>query len=320
MSKVLAIFGATGTQGGAVLNFVLNDPELASTYTIRAITRDVGSLSARELREKKKVEVVRGDVYDRASLETAMTGVHTVFAMTTPVFGPNSLEAEYNNAKTIADVAVETKVQYLIFSSLPSPRKMSGGKYTGVTVFDAKAQAEQYIRGLPIRSAFFAGAYFFENIQQSFFFSSEPTLSGASNDDGKTWVIGRHISPQTSLPWIDATRDTGKFVGAILADPDKYEGKTFCAGAAFYTWERFAAIISKATGKKVVYRQIPVEDFRKTVPPVLGDIFADGFSSQEEFGYFGPDSEQLVAWAAANARGKLTTLEEYLEANPLKLE
>jgi len=43
------------------------------------------------------------------------------------------------------------------------------------------------------------------------------------------------------------------------------------------------------------------------------------FSYPEEFGYFSPDSEKLVAWAAENARGRLSTLEEYLETHPLQL-
>lgn len=50
------------------------------------------------------------------------------------------------------------------------------------------------------------------------------------------------------------------------------------------------------------------------------DVFVEGFSYQEEFGYFGPDSKNLVTWAADNARGgRLSFLEEYLETHPLQL-
>ncbi len=88
MSKILAVFGATGQQGGSVINYVLNDPELSENYKIRAITLDAQSENAKQLKEK--VEVVRGDVLNRASVETALTGEHTVFAMTTPSFGPDA--------------------------------------------------------------------------------------------------------------------------------------------------------------------------------------------------------------------------------------
>ena len=67
MPMILAIFGATGQQGSSIVDYVLNDPELSKQYTIRAITRDVDSDKAKQL--KKNVEVVRGDVLDRASLK-----------------------------------------------------------------------------------------------------------------------------------------------------------------------------------------------------------------------------------------------------------
>ncbi len=309
MSNILAVFGATGQQGGSVINYVLSDPELSQKYKIRAITRDITSEKAQQL--QGKVEVVQGDVLNRASLDTALTGAHTVFAMTTPSFGPNGLEIEYNSGKTIADVAVEKGAEYIIFSTLPPVKKISGGKYTKVTPFDAKAKAEQHIRGLHIKSAFLSPGYFMENLQ------SQPFLAPQQAPDG-TWELARHISPKTRVPFIDAVGDTGKFVGAILAEPDKYAGATFCAATALYSWEEIAAIMSEATGKTVVYKQIPLEDFKKSLP-FEADLFVEAFSYGEEFGYFGPDSDKLVAWAAENARGKLSTLAEYLETHPFRL-
>ena len=309
MSKILAVFGATGQQGGSVIDYVLNDPELSQKYKIRAISRDVASEKAKQLKEK--VEVVRGDVLNRASLETALTGAHTVFAMTTPSFGPDALEIEYNNGKTIADAAVEKGAEYIIFSTLPSIREISGGKYTKVTSFDAKAKVEQHIRGLPIKSAFSSAGFFMENFQG-------PVFSAPRQAPDGTWVMARHSSPKTQMPLIDATADTGKFVGAILAEPDKYKGKTFCAAEALYSWEEVAATMSKTLGKTVAYKQIPYEDFKESLafePEVLVEMF----SYQDEFGYYGPDTEKLVAWTAENARGRLTTLEEHLEAHPLPL-
>jgi hypothetical protein len=40
MSKVLVVFGATGQQGGSVVNCVINDPELSKQYKVRGVTRD----------------------------------------------------------------------------------------------------------------------------------------------------------------------------------------------------------------------------------------------------------------------------------------
>ncbi|KAL8905616.1 MAG: hypothetical protein Q9207_002526 [Kuettlingeria erythrocarpa] len=309
MSSTLAVFGATGKQGSSVINYVLNDPELSHKYKIRAITRDVNSGKAKTL--ATKVEVVHGDVRSRASLEIALTGVHTVFAMTTPSFGPGGLEIEYESAKTIADTAVETGTQYIIFSTLPSAKEISGGKYTKASHFEAKAQAERYIRGLPIKSAFYSPGFFMEN------FESLPFSAPQKAHDG-TWVLARHTSPKAPVPMIDAVGDTGKFIGAILGEPDRYEGKTFCAATALYTLEDVAAIMSEVTGKAVVAQQIPLEDFAKSTP-FVPDAVVEALAYGEEFGHYGPDSEKLVAWAAENARGKLSTLEEFLRAHPLEL-
>ena len=310
MSKILAVFGATGQQGGAVVDYVLNDPELSQAYRICAITRDANSKNAKRLQEK--VEVVQADVFNRASLETALTGAHTIFAMTTPSLGENAWEIEYNNGKRIADVAAEKHVQYIIFSTLPSVKDISGGKYTKISpFFDSKAKAEQYIRGLPIKSAFYSPACFMENFQ-----SPNPQAPQKSPDG--TWVLARHISPKTRSHFIDAVGDTGKFIGAILAKPDKFEGKTLCAASALYSWEEVAAIMSAVMGKTIVYKQISLEEF-KDIMPFEPDLFAEAISYEEEFSYWGPDSEKEAAWAAKNARGELSTLQAYLERHPLQL-
>jgi uncharacterized protein YbjT (DUF2867 family) len=190
MSKIIAVFGATGQQGGSVISYVLNDAELSQKYNIRAITRDVNSEKAKQFKEN--VEVVQGDALNRVSLETALTGAHTVFAMTTPSFGRDGLEVEYNSAKTIVDVAVEKGAEYIIFSTLPPAKEISGGKYTKITPFDAKAKAEQYIRGLPIKSAFYSGGLFIENFQSHSFLAPREAPDG-------TWTMARHTSPKTNI-------------------------------------------------------------------------------------------------------------------------
>ena len=293
-----------------MINSVLHDPLLSKTYQIRAITRDVNSESAQKLKSKN-IDIVQGDAHDRASLETALTGAHTVFAMTNPAFAPNGFEIEFNSAKLIADVAVEKAISYLIFSTLPNVTAISGGKYTHVTHFDAKAKAEEYIRTLPIKSAFVSLGLFMQT------FASLPFMAPKKADDG-TWVMERHSSPQIRIPMVDAVGDTGKFVGAILAEPEKYEGKTFCAAEALYSCEEVASIISRATGKNVVYRQISQEQWESKLP-FAKQVLVEAFIYQQEFGQYGADTDGKVKWAVENARGKLSTFEEYLKEHPLIL-
>lgn len=173
MSKILAVLGATGQQGSGVVDYVIRDPELSKQWMVRAITRNVDSDKAKALKEK--AEVVKGNATDRAALAKALEGVHTLFAMTTPVFGVDDpLEAEFQVIKTIADVAVEQGIQYLIFSTLPSCRDISNGKYTGVAPFDAKAKGKEYIETLPIKSSFYCRGSFMENFASQAMLAPRP--------------------------------------------------------------------------------------------------------------------------------------------------
>lgn len=310
MPSILAVFGATGVQGGSLVDYVLNDPELSQKHEICAITRDATSDNAKALQDK--VKVVQADVSDPVSIESALTGVHTVFAMTIPSFTPDGLEVEFSHGKTIADAAVRQGVKYLIFSTLPAVNEISGGKYYHVTPFDAKAKIEHYIRNLPIKSAFVSFGFFMQNLH------TQPFLGPVPAPDG-TWILARPAPSTSRIPYIDAAANVGNVVGTILAEPEKYEGKTFCAAERLYSLEEIAALLSQSSGKTVVYKQVTLEEFKKSIP-FAPDLFADGFGFSEEFGgYWGPDTERLVAWAVKNTRGRLRTLKEYLEANPIRL-
>jgi uncharacterized protein YbjT (DUF2867 family) len=311
MSKLLVVFGATGQQGGSVIHTVLNDPELAEQYSVRGVTRDPTSSKARALREKG-VDVVRADVDDEASIAGTLEGAHTVFLVTAPSYSPAWKGSEWLQGKAVADAAVAQGVRYIIFSTLPHVQVVSGGKYTKVTGFDVKAEIEAYIRQLPVQSAFFAPGSFMQN----WLSNMKPQKSA----DG-VYYVERHVGLQCQLPLVEPAADTGKFVGAILAEPDRYEGKVFCAATRLYSMEEIAQIIGQATGKDVRYRQASLEDTLAKLPPApVGPMLVEMMAYQQEFGYYGPDTKDLVAWAVEHARGKQTTFEEFLEKNPLSLE
>jgi uncharacterized protein YbjT (DUF2867 family) len=207
MNKLLVVFGATGQQGGSVIHTVLNDPELSKQYTIRGVTRDPTSSKAQALKEKG-VDVVQADVDDEASIPPILKGAHTIFLMTAPSYSSTWKGSEWAQGKAIADAAVAQGAHYIIFSTLPHVKVVSGGKYTKVMGFDTKAEIEAYIRKLPVRSAFFAPGSFMQNWLSN--------LKPQKSTDGD-YYVERFVSPQTQLPLIDTAGDNGKFVGAILA-------------------------------------------------------------------------------------------------------
>lgn len=311
MAKVLAVFGATGTQGGSVVDFVLNDSELSKIYKLRAITRDPSSAKSKEL-AARGVEVAKGDVSDPSSLSSALHGAHTIFLMTAAAWEGDT---ELVQGKAAADAAVAAGVKYLIFSTLVSLRDLSKGTNNALPMFDAKADIEAYIRTLPLQSSFFAAGVFMENLQTQPFMNPKP-----DPEEPGTWVLERPSPPdELRLPWIAAVADSGKFVGAILAAPEEYAGKTLYAATRTYSLTELAEVLSKATGKKVKARQVSRQHFYDSIP-VAPLIFTDGYIGFGQYGYFGPEQEERVKWSAGKARGRLTTLEEHLEQHPLILE
>ena len=82
MSRVVTVFGATGTQGSAVLNAILP----TGLFKVRAVTRNTDSVAARSLK-KRGAEVVKADLHDVESLKEVVRGAEIVFGVTDPSDG-----------------------------------------------------------------------------------------------------------------------------------------------------------------------------------------------------------------------------------------
>ena len=73
--KIIAVMGATGAQGGAVVDALLTVPE---QFAIRAITRNPESEKAKAL-IAKGCEVVKADADDVPSMVAAFSGAYGAF-------------------------------------------------------------------------------------------------------------------------------------------------------------------------------------------------------------------------------------------------
>lgn len=122
------------------------------------------------------------------------------------------------------------------------------------------------------------------------------------------------------MPLIDTASDSGKYVGAMLASPDKYSGKVFSAATGLYSYQEIVDTMSKVTGKKIEYSQVPKEVFQGFLPPNMAPFLVDMFEWIKDYGYYGKGTAEQVEWTSKQARGKLTTFEEYLKKFPLNLE
>lgn len=219
MSKILTVFGATGNQGGSVIEAVLSDPILSKEFKIRGITRDASKPAAQAL-AAKGVEVVtvslvicptcflkspsnllQADMTSKVSLTEVVKGSDTVFLVTTPDFMSGGGTQEQLHGKNVADVAAEAGVKHLIYSSLLHVTETTNGRLKHVVHFDDKAEVERYIRSKGIPSTFVLPGYFMTN-----FTALQMIRKG---EDG-VYNLAYPVSDKAKFPLIDTQSDIGK--------------------------------------------------------------------------------------------------------------
>lgn len=115
MSKktTLLVTGATGKQGGAAINALLDSPQ-AAQMEIRFLTRNPSSSSASKL-TKRGAKAYKADLLDAASLDQALQGVQLAFLVTDNMGG---VDKEEQMGKTFVDEAKKQGVKHLVFTSV----------------------------------------------------------------------------------------------------------------------------------------------------------------------------------------------------------
>ena len=285
MTQIFVVFGITGKQGASVAKQVLSTPSLSSKFKIRGVTRDMASPSARRWTENG-IEMVAADLDDALSLKTALDSAHTVFGMTNSPFDNAKKHIEVKQGQRLTEAAVAAGVKHLIWSTTPSANAISGGSLMQVGHFDAKAEVDDYIRKTSIAYTLFSPAAFMQN-----FFGPFKPISMGPNDFG----LMQFVSPETQVPLLDVVQDTGKYIGAILENPESYYGKTVAAAGGVYTFQALADILSKVSGKNVVFKQIPEDSWKSHIPEGMREELAEMMKLFQDYGYWGKDTARLIS-------------------------
>lgn len=303
--QVLGVIGATGKQGGSVVNFVLNDSELSKKFKIRGFSRDPKGPAARSLADRG-VEIVKGDVEEPDILQKGLDGVDVLFAMTTMAVAART---EFDVGKDVADAALEAGVKYIIFSTLPHASKISGGEYS-VPHFDNKAKTEEYIRSLPIKSSFFCPGVFMQNFLTM--------ISPQPQSDG-TYVLETTMKPRTEIPLIDIVKDAGNYVGAILANPDQFSGEVVFGAAEYISMEEIVEQMSQVTRKTIKYRPADPLSYLNFLPDDTRNDLLAMFAYYDDFGFYGDLTSQAFAETSKSPRQQVASFKDFLNNNLLPL-
>jgi uncharacterized protein YbjT (DUF2867 family) len=280
-SRIIAIVGSTGAQGGGLARAILADP--AGGFRARAITRKAGGDKAAELR-KLGAEVVEADLDDEASLAKAFDGVYGAYCVTNywEHFTPAK---EVSQARNMAQAAKAARLEHVIWSTLEDTRKRVPlsdprmptlmEKYK-VPHFDAKAEADAVFAEAGVPTTFLLTAFYWENF---IYFGMGPK-KGADGKFALTMPMG-----SARLSGI-AAEDIGKCAYGLFKQGKQWIGKRVGIAGDHVTGAQMAADMSKALGKDVAYNVVTPEAYRGFGFPGaddLGNMFQYYTEFEQEF-------------------------------------
>lgn len=270
-SRIIAVIGATGAQGGGLVRALAEAPE--SGFVARAITRHPDSDKARAIADLG-VEVVRADTDDEASLRAAFAGAHGAYCVTNfwEHFSP---EREEVQAYNMARAAREEGLEHVIWSTLEDTRKwipltdhrmpVLKGNYK-VPHFDGKGEANACFLELEVPTTFLLTSFYWENL---IFFGLGPKRD-AEGRLAMTMPMG-----DRKLPGI-AVGDIGCCAFGLFRGGREFVGETVGIAGEHLSGAEMAAALSRALGQEVRYRDVPPDVYRGLGFPgaeELGNMF-----------------------------------------------
>jgi hypothetical protein len=254
MSKVVTVVGATGVQGGSVVQGLLSTKD----FTVRAITRNRKSDEAKSLLAQG-VDVVEADINDVESLQAAFAGSYAIYSMTNffeafPKVGmAKGIEIEAKQGINLAKAAAATaSLQHYIWSTLPNSRCVSAGKVI-VPHYEGKNQVDDYIRANPAlfnKTTFLWVTFYTANINYPWYMP----FAIPNFDPTKVYTVWATPAWVPIMLIGDGTVNVGLFVKSILEQPQKsLPGKFVLAATDDMTAGEIAAAWAQLEGKEAVY-------------------------------------------------------------------
>ena len=192
LDRPFAVIGATGQQGSAVV-----DALLERSAAVRALVRDPASPASKAL-ANRGVELALADQADSAALRLALRDVAGLFLMTTFDDASGGTEAEVLRGGVVAEAASVAGVPHVVYSSVGGADRESG-----VPHFESKRRVELRLREL-VPTSIVRPTFFMENL-----------LRGL----GDAEVVLRLPIPSDVPLQMIAVRDIGIISAAALLDP-----------------------------------------------------------------------------------------------------
>jgi len=278
--KLIVVLGATGAQGGSVVEALLKD----GSFKVRGITRDASKDEAKAL-AAKGIEIVAADVSKPETYGAIFKGAYGAFVVTN-FWDPSSMGKEKEQGKALVDAAKSAGVTHFQWASLPDVEVESNHKFH-VPHFTDKAKVEQYAKTVGFKYTTFPAASFYYQNFKAFF---------PPKKEGDTYV---YTLPEAATITAFDVEDTGTAVVAAFKHPDRWNNLYLPLSGDHASPAEYIAAIGAHTGKKTKLTSVPIEVFAKF-----------GFPGAEELAH-------MFGWfSLATYHGHAAKREESIRANP----
>jgi uncharacterized protein YbjT (DUF2867 family) len=269
--KLIAVVGATGQQGGAVVRAL----QASKQFKVRALTRNPAKHS--ELGD----EVVQADLTRPDTLTAAFERAHGVFLVT------NLWEEgtdEVQQATAAVRAAKDAGVKHFVWSTLPDVDAISHGKFH-VPHFTGKAKVDRIVKeaGFP-NHTFVIAPFYYQNLIG--------VLAPQKQADGSVgWALP--LDPTARSIHMGDITELGSIVAGAFAHPDQAgHGEYLPLVGDFMSFNEIIDTLNRQ-GHNFSFNQVPKE--------VFAGLFAGAAEIAEMFSYFqahtylGSDSRDQIA-------------------------
>jgi len=289
--KLIAVIGATGHQGGAVVG-ALQD---IGQFKIRALTRNPGK--HRELAE----EVVEADLDRPETLKAAFEGAHGVFLVTN--FGEEGTD-EIKRATAAVRAAQDAGVKHFVWSTLPNAEAISGGKFH-LPHFTGKAKVDRIVREAGFANhTFVIAPFYYQNLVG--------VLAPQKQADGSLgWALP--LDPDVRCIHMGDIAELGNIVAGAFAHPHEAgNGEYLPLVGDFMSFNEIVGTLNRL-GHNSSFRQVPKEVFARLFPGAVE--IGEMLSYFQAYTYLGSDSYDRIALANKIAGQQPTKFSTWARVN-----
>jgi uncharacterized protein YbjT (DUF2867 family) len=236
------VAGATGRLGSEICRQLV-----AAGKPVRALVRSTSDPGKVQALRDLGVEVVEGDVRDRASLDAACTGATAVISTVSSMPfsyqpGENDIErVDLNGIKALIDAAVGAGVKHVVYTSF------SGNMDLDFPLRNAKRGVEAYLKGSGLAYTVLRPSYYME--------AWLSPMVGFDAANAKATIYGTGEQP---ISWI-SFQDVADFAVASLDNPAAQSAVLELGGPEALTPNQVIGIFERCCDKSFEVQYVPTD-------------------------------------------------------------